>query len=315
MIEAIEHKEQEFNPQSLGVVTTTHYPLWYKGNINPLKREALVDKVRGDLALETIHSVTINGYQIVVVDSQKSPAFGEELKKLNDIILAEEIPGLSNSRQQGFRKALELTYKEGQKAVPIEIIAWVEPEKVSIVKNNIPIIIKPLLKNKADIVIPKRGMQEFVDTYPDYQVKYEKASNLLWNRMLRIFGIMPQDHEDLDVWFGPRFFSNKPEVTSLFLKKYNYLENSNLQETSNKIYQTDGYSNALYFPVIQALFNHLRVESVEIPYLHPETQTQIENNNDNFKQKRLNQQREIIRTNADFCRMLLKRSSHTSLAK
>lgn len=106
------------------------------------------------------------------------------------------------------------------------------------------------------MVVPKRREKEFRETYPDYQVDFEKQSNRLWNNMLRKFGILTEDAEDLDVYFGPKIFRNTPEVREIFLAEYVY-QNPNRSPEFDKAYRPDRYSNATFFPVIAALFEKL----------------------------------------------------------
>jgi hypothetical protein len=218
---------------------------------------------------------------------------------------------MSTGRQQGFREASLLKYSDRGNEKFVEAICWLEPEKVSIISDCLPKLVEPILLGQADVVIPKRKDEEFQETYPDYQVKYERDSNRLWNDMLRKFGIMDSSDQDLDVWFGPRVFKNSPEIIQTFITKYKYEKIQELSNLSQDVYKPNRYSNATFFPVIVALYNGLRVESVEVPYRHPIGQTKIEQDNEEFRKKRADQQREIIRTCSDFCRMLVGTKSHT----
>lgn len=309
-----ERKEFAFNPQSLAIVSTVHYPGWYEGETKWNNPESLSDKVRGDLALEMIGKAKDKNYQVTIVDSGASPAFTQKLDELKILKFSEEKGGMSTGRQQGFREASLLTYTDKGKENFVEAICWLEPEKISIISDCLPKLVEPILLGQADIIIPKRNEKEFEETYPDYQVKYEKDSNRLWNGMLKKFGILDSGSQDLDVWFGPRVFRNTPYVVQTFLTKYKYDKNQDTSESFQNAYKPNRYSNATFFPVIAALFKGLKVVSVEVPYKHPSDQTKIEKDNDEFRKKRADQQREIIRTCSDFCRMLIGTKSGTSLS-
>jgi hypothetical protein len=300
-----ERKEVVFNPQSLAVVSTVHYPNWYEGEVKWENTESLSDKVRGDLALEMVSEAKSRNYQVAIVDSGASPAFSQKLGGFEILTFQEEKGGMSTGRQQGFREASLLKYTDHTKQKFVEAICWLEPEKISIISDCLPKAIEPILLGQADVVIPKRSNNEFEETYPDYQVKYERDGNRLWNGMLRKFGILGHDQEDLDVWFGPRMFRNTPEITQIFLTKYKYEKSQDTSKSFQNAYKPSRYSNATFFPVIVALFEKLRVISVEVPYRHPSNQTKIEKDSDGFRKKRADQQREIIRTCSDFCRMLI----------
>ena len=309
-----EKKEILFNPQSLAVVSTVHYPKWYNGEINWNNTESLSDKVRGDLALEMINEAKNQNYQVTIVDSGASPTFTQKLGDLKIRVFSEEKGGMSTGRQQGFREASLLSYAENGKQKLVEAICWLEPEKISIISDCLSKAVEPILSGQADIVIPKRRINEFEETYPDYQVKYERDSNRLWNQMLRKFGILGHDQEDLDVWFGPRIFRNTPEIAQIFLTKYKYDKDQNAIGSSQDAYKPGRYPNATFFPVIAALFDKFRVVSIEVPYRHPLEQTKMEKDNDEYRKKRADQQREIIRTCSDFCRMLIGTKSRTQLS-
>ena len=296
--------ENLFNPQSLAISTAVHYPKWYPNEINydDNDEKRLSDKVRGDLALEMIQKAKNKGYQVIVVDSESSSVFTQRLKELEIKRLFGEKRGMSTQRQLGF--------KEASTIATVKYLCWMEPEKISLI-DYLPDLVRPILDGKADVVVPKRREKEFRETYPNYQVNFEKQSNQLWNNMLRKFDILPKDAENLDVFFGPKIFRNTPKVREVFLAEYVYQENPELTPLSNKAYRPDQYSNAIMFPIIVALFQKLRVVGIEIPYKHPEQQTKIESNSDIYRKRRADQQREIIRTSADFCRMLIKTNSHT----
>jgi hypothetical protein len=308
-----ERKEIVFDPQSLAIVSTVHYPNWYEDETNWDNTESLSDKVRGDLALEMISEAKSRNYQITIVDSGASPAFTQKLGGFEILTFQEEKGGMSTGRQQGFREASLLKYADNGNQKFVKAICWLEPEKISIISDCLSKAIRPILLEQADIVIPKRSKKEFEETYPDYQVKYEMDSNRLWNGMLRKFGILGHNQEDLDVWFGPRIFRNTPEITQIFLTKYKYDKDRDATGSSQEVYKPGRYSNATFFPIISALFDKLRVISVEVPYRHPSEQTKIEKDNDEFRKKRADQQREIIRTCSDFCRMLIGTRSRTQI--
>ncbi len=63
-------KEREISPSSIAVATSTLYKNWYDG---PLQSTDDTDKIRGDLALETIKKAKAKGFQVVVVDGAVPP--------------------------------------------------------------------------------------------------------------------------------------------------------------------------------------------------------------------------------------------------
>ena len=142
-----------------------------------------------------------------MVDGGSSEAFKAELAGMKISLLPELERGMSSGRQQAFAETAKL---EG-----VKVICWIEPEKVSVIRDCLPEAVLPILNDEADIVVPKRIDSSF-EKYPEYQVKYEQKANRLWNDILRARGLLAEDSEDLDVWFGPKFFINNPELVKLF---------------------------------------------------------------------------------------------------
>ena len=108
---------------------------------------------------------------------------------------------------------------------------------------------------------------------------------------MRAHRLIKKDDPDFDIYWGQRFFANKPEITELFKTTYQYRkDNTALDKKVN----VEMYSNTLFFPVIQALHMGLRVKSILVPYTHPLSQTRFEEGNRDFDAKRYLQRRTII---------------------
>lgn len=259
------------SPKSIAVATTTFYPGWYDQVSN---RNISSDQVRGDLAIQLISSVKKLGYSLVVVDgtSSQSP-FRRKLLDLGINVESEKERGMSKSRQQAFKSASSISGTEA--------IAWVEPEKASFITNGLAIAASPILDGNADIIVPGRSEQGLA-TYPDYQSKSEKKSNLIWNALLRKYGYR-NNLADLDVWFGPRVFKNSPDVLEIFLRSYVYTSS---KPKGQETIDPGLWSNALFLPVVNAICDGLRVDGVTIDYSHSPAQTALELNSVSFQRKR-----------------------------
>jgi len=252
----------------IAIATTTFYPDW-NGDSG---YEKTSQKVRGDIALATIEEAKKHGYQLIVVDGGSSQAFKERLSSLGVEFSNQVELGMSSGRQQAFKEAADLK--------GVQVIVWTEPEELSIIRDCLPEAVVPILTGEADIVIPKREEKSFA-TYPSYQVEYEKRANRLWNAILRKQGLLPKHSEDLDVWFGPKFFKNSPEILELFLAKYEFKKGE------------------------RALDSRLKVTGVKVRYVHPKEQTAIELENiAEFSKKRDIQFKDIIVTTIHFIRLL-----------
>ena len=194
--------EREINPHIIAIVTTTFYPKW------SVKKEFTPDHVRGDLAIGTLEIAKSKGYQMVIIDGGSSDAFIEQLRQKGIVPNNEKVKGMSAGRQQGFEEASKF---EG-----VKVICWTEPEKIFIVNDCLPEAVRPILDGRADIVVPKRDSEAW-KTYPQYQAELEQHANKLWNAILKKRGFLSNEAEDLDVWFGPKFFKNDPELVKIFL--------------------------------------------------------------------------------------------------
>lgn len=202
--------EKEIDPRSIAVVTGAYYPTFGAENMSE------VDRVRGNLALETLAKAKEKGYQVVVGDVGSSPNFMERLYNEGIISNTKKGQGMSPARQQTFREASE---REA-----VEVIAWTEPEKVSLVEECLPEAVRPILDGRADIIVPQRTAEAWA-TYPKFQAEIEQAANRLWNNILKKNGLLSED-ENLDMWFGPKFFKNDPELVKIFTEAYNFEKRS-----------------------------------------------------------------------------------------
>lgn len=274
-----DHEREAIN-HSICIATTTSYKNWYPGEV---REEAKVNKVRGDLALQMLQQAIGKGLQVVVVDGASSDLFRQALAEMGITPHDEVEKSMAGSRRQVLREAGGLS--------GVKVVVWTEPEKVSIARDCLPEAVQPILQGLADIVIPKRDAAAF-RTYPDYQVASEQRANRLWNQILKKHHLLPEMAEDLDVWFGPRFIRNDPEVLDIFLQKYTYKKEDNSE--LDKLVNVEDWPNTTFLPVVDALKKGLRVVSIPVHYRHPQEQTAVEVDNDIFRRKRNVQYKTII---------------------
>lgn len=246
-----------FYPNSIAFAIITHYPKWYKGKLRSLSQ---TDKIRGDLALEFIQKASSVGFQLIIADGKSSRSFQKQLKSISSIKL---IKKLSHKRSPAKRQA----FKAASKIEGVKVIVACEAEKVSIL-DSVPLFVKPILENKADIVVLKREDNLFKKTYPDYMYQSETEGNKLYNQQLIIHRLIKKWGE-LDMFFGPRAFINNPKILSLFLKKFHFQRNLKFLE---EYFDPEEYANTLYFPILIALQKRFRVKSFEIPFSYPRLQ-------------------------------------------
>lgn len=255
--------ENTFNSTEIAIGLTTYYPKWYRGKVASIKH---TDKIRGDLALEFVEKAKIKGYSVVVADGKSSKSFLHELLKISGIrIIRRRSAKRSSARRQVLTECVK---KEG-----IKIIVLTEPEKVSII-DSINNLAESILKNQADIVIPKRKENLFKESYPLYQYESETEANELYNEAFQSFGLRPHSKDNLDMFFAPRVFRNDNKIVKLFMRRYTF--NVGNFSLDSEFFDPDEYSNTLFFPVIEALRKGFRVVSVEIPFSYPTLQKKNE---------------------------------------
>lgn len=259
----------------------TYYPKWHLGNIRSL---ADTDKIRGDLALEFLKKATDLGYQVVVVDGKSSKSFRRELKKF---------PNVRSTGRNGFKRspAKRRAFKIASQLPDIKVIIATEAEKISLI-DCVPEIIKPILEGKADIVIPGREDKLFKETYPDYMYKSEVEGNKLYLDKLSEYGFKVDPN--LDLFFGPRAFSNSPKTLGLFLKKS--FSGLNSKQSDNQYFDPEEYANAQFFPIVYAYQKKLRVMPVEVPFVYPKIQkdNEMRGAKSRFEEKRKAQRLGIL---------------------
>lgn len=259
------------SPKQIAIVVTSYFPKWYKGKLRSIKH---TDKVRGDIALEFIKKCKNKGYATIVAEAHSSKSYRKELRSITGVYIKFR---RSHKRGPGKRDG----YKIASKIPEVKVILTTEPEKLSLIEC-IPQIVKPILEEKADIVIPQREDALFKTTYPRYQYESEVDGNNLYNEFLLQNKISSKKDADLDWFFGPRAFSNKPKILHLFTKKYL------LAIPIASAFDPEEYSNTLYFPVVEALRKKLNVAGVKVPFSYHKLQKENEEvlANDSFAEKR-----------------------------
>ena len=216
-----------------------------------------VGKVRAKLALQTVKSFCDLGAEVYVVDDSSSDRFFNELKSTGAHVYHENFFKGKHSMGKSKRQALKLACSGGRK-----VILWTEPEKTCL-PNQLYKIAEPILNNSAEIIIPDRRP---LCTYPISQQYAENLGNAYWKEVTGT---------DLDIYGGVRVIKNKTEAISNFL---------NYKGKYGDLWE------GLYVPVIQTIIaKKERVVGIKIDYIHPKVQTEIEEGNPRFTEKRLAQ--------------------------
>jgi len=277
------------------LVTTSWFPKWHEGKAD----SSNTDKVRGDLALETIDSAIRDGYRVYVADlSTSSYAFHKELVNRQVQLVPRhtqkgvEVPGRLIGFQNGIREALN--NPDNQAFVLMQIEKNLAP-------NCLPMITAPLIFNQADIVIPKRNEQLFRETYPSFQYSFETDANRVINQLLHRVGYLP-DGSVFDFFFGVWAFAKNANITRDVASKIFSFTDENSRAKQMKL----GYE-ITFFPVIKALKEGKQVISVEVPFRYPPEQRKNETDSEHievFKLKRKQQHDGIIKEVKQYLRFL-----------
>ncbi|RJQ37934.1 hypothetical protein C4559_02535 [Candidatus Microgenomates bacterium] len=274
---------------------STFYPKWYRGKLKSIKH---TDKVRGDLAFQTLEKAKNHGYQLVVVDGHSSRSFRKELIGIKGInLIIRRAPRRSEAKRQGIEKASKLPN--------VKAIIITEPEKLSFI-DFVPQVVAPLLIEDEDIIIPARNNKLFKSSYPDYMYQSEIEANELYNELLRSFGIITKDQE-FDMFFGPRAFKNEKNIVSLFMKKFVFKDKYALL----KYFEPEEFSNVLFFPVIEGLKKGYKVKNVEVDFVYPNLQKRNEESGQRelFLEKRKSQKMGLLIDLMHFVSYLEKNSA------
>ena len=255
--------EKVSDPASVCIAVITSYPKWYQGPLRSIKH---TDKIRGDLALETLQAARENGYQIVCVNGLSAKTFTKEVEQIEGVHC---IKRRTMKRAPGRRHAI----KVAAKLAGVEIIVLTDPEKVSLL-DSLPEMVAPIVSGKAEIVIPRRQERLFKLTYPEYMYHSEREGNKIFNEALRSQNLLTKELEDLDSFFGPRVLRNTPPIVALFMQQFTYKIGGTFFPTS--YFDPEQYSNVLFFPIVRALEKKKKVLSVEIPFSYPSLQKENE---------------------------------------
>jgi hypothetical protein len=226
------------------IATTTFY--------NP---DSEIDRHRAENARNAIRTAGQEGYGVIVVDGGSPEELLKEFEDLGAKVHAQTAEGMGGSRRQ----VLRLAYDTGK-----DIIAWTEPEKESYIPE-IQKTARPILEDKADIVIPRR---EGLYSYPTAQQNAEPLGNAFWKALTG---------NDLDMWFGPRTW--RRDVSHFFL---------DYEGTYGDKW------DSIFIPVMDAIIDGKRVAEVNVAYTHPKMQTELEDSNIQFYFKRLEQLQNLM---------------------
>jgi hypothetical protein len=198
-----------------------------------------LDDIRAQLAIKTCLAAREHGYRIIVVEGSPCLEFKMALWRTGATVTDQTERGMGVSRRQTLKAGI---------ATEAEVIAWIEPEKHTLIPLLEPCI-TPILTKQADVVIPHR---QNLDGYPHYQQLSERRGN---RELGNITG-----RPDLDPFFGPRIMSRK---AASIMAGYTGQGGKNVYGDKWEI---------LFVPIVWFIKNDMRIESVTVDYHHPPEQ-------------------------------------------
>jgi len=223
------------------IVTTTYY------------RNSKSDKLRAKFANKMFLNARKFGYAVICYDSGSDKKIISRFRKTGAKIYIDK----NISRGEGIRKAIKKALQTKK-----YIIAWLEPEKFSYIKE-LHLTAVPILKKECDVVIPHRKSMK---SYPVMQQHTEAFINMFWEHITGTH---------FDVTFGPRTF---------IASAADYFLNYKCKEW-----------DILYAPVIHMLKNGLKIKSIPVNFSYPPEQKKIEENSTEFYMKRFHQMEVIVK--------------------
>lgn len=268
--------------KEIAIATNTSYPKWYTGK---LKDIGDTDKIRGDLAVEFCQKASEAGYRVALVDSNSPPAFFDTVSRFKSIyVIKEEHAKRSVARRLAIKTAAKWDVK---------VIVLTEPEKSPFITDCISVTVDPILNDQYDIVLAKREDSLFRKTYPTFQYKSEVEANILINELYLTHGFLSFLDIEPDMIFGPRVFKNSPSVIECFMKKY--IITADVFPIFSEFIDPEQVLNTMFFPIILAERQGLKIQNVIVPFEYPTLQKQNEEIAEKqFVQKRRNQKMGII---------------------
>ena len=209
--------------------------------------------VRLPLAIATIRAAAVLRLPIIVVDGSPDPEVRRTLEDAGAEVIAQKEPG--------FGPAVRQVVSAGQDMVPADgFVCWQEPEKMKYIPM-VPRLVAAGRRRNAAIVVPKRTETSW-KTYPIEQRHQERFINFYVR-------IISGGRLDFDLTHGPKLFRG---IAVPLVLAY-----------SGRAW------DAHMVPVVRAVKRGMVVISVPVGYPYPPAQRRVEEGNEFYCRKRLEQ--------------------------
>lgn len=264
-------------PMNFVVFTCTYYPS--------------TSDLRYVQFLETLQAAKKNAVQIVVVDGSPDGVH-KSLKEACDgpcdgaVIVRQTYQG---GKGAALREAADVAAAGGRGAFEIgseTLLCWQEAEKTNQISHwrNVLDALAEATGDGADVVVPRRTQQCFMDSYPIEQYHSETYGNLYLDTVMKD-AIQGSDNDDMKLPVA-----NVPTPRGISLIDWHFgpfafrAKHIKLWST----YTGNSY-DAQLVPIVHAIRRGLRVVSVDVDFVLDERMREQEENNVDFIEKRLNQ--------------------------
>jgi hypothetical protein len=219
-----------------------------------------VKDTRAKIALRTVAKATGKGLSAFISDGTGGE-FREQIISLGATVSDQPSDTtMGADRRRILKLAADSLPDDG-------IVFWTEPEKDTLIQD-IPLLVRPILEHRIDLVIPARSRAGW-DTYPPEQVDIERFGNRAFQAFTGV---------EADIWFGP-FAANKRA----------------LQHFLDYTGEYGDKWDSIHIPRVSIFATGLAVMSIFSPnFRYPAEQCKEEEGNPTLILKRLNQMNNLI---------------------
>lgn len=287
---------------------------------NDYQTEGSIGNVRGKAAINSLINILEKGCKVaIIIAKETDPKFVDDLKeKLSILGNKSENIVWNFERESGYsearREAISLARSKYTEPPP-RVFIMQEIEKN--LSENYEDFLNTLSKDRV-LVMMDRGINisnnQDLWPEPDHsdvnlpkdQLWGERSQNIKMARQEEVFGLTDKTKGNhlWDRLNGVRIIRNELMKTGnveinpsdLILLKYEY---SDGYTEEDRRFKMDGYSASVYnpIPILEALGAENQMAQVSVNYLHPEEQRQQEENDPNFREKRLRQKTDLPANN------------------
>lgn len=245
-----------------------------------------ISEIRSELCINLLKNAKELGVKVIIKDGGSSEKFINEVKKLDNVLLIQALPGgeaksMGADRRDALEEAVKLA---GREKMQNPCFFWTEPEKDNLIAEQNLANMVAEIRRGSNIVVPARKENAW-ESLPKTQRWFEQRANKRSQKLTKEFS-GGRHQQLLDLWFGPKMLDREGAE---FFREYN---------KDNK--RMDLW-DATIVPVTEAVREGKAVGSVPVDYEYNEVQRLNESGElkDIFTIKRLEQYSQILKEMGD----------------